>query len=84
MAFVWSFLWSFVAVYGVARLMVWTAGDSAGDGFMVGLLSGITFVLAPYVINNLFERRPRTLILIDACYHVVALTIAGIIIGAWR
>ena len=84
MAFVWSFVWSFVAAYGIARLMIWTGGITVGDGFIVGLLAGISFVLATMVINNLFERRPKSLILINALYHIVALVVSGIIIGAWR
>ena len=84
LAFLWSFVWSFIAAYGVARLMVWTGGSTVGDGFIVGLLVGISFVLATMVINNLFERRPKSLILINALYHIVALVVSGVIIGAWR
>lgn len=84
LAFVWSYVWSFVAAYGVARLMIWCGGNSATDGFMVGLLIAVTFILAPMIINNLFERRPRSLLSINAAYHMLALIIAGVIIGAWR
>jgi hypothetical protein len=51
---------------------------------MVGLLIAVTFILAPMIINNLFERRPRSLLSINAAYHMLALIIAGVIIGAWR
>jgi hypothetical protein len=84
MAFLWSFIWSFVAVYGVARILVWAGGDSAADGFLAGLLIGVCFVLAVFVINNLFEKRPKGFMLINAFYHVVAFIISGLIIGAWR
>ena len=84
MAFIWSFIWSFVAAYGIARLMVWTGGHTVGDGILIGLLAGVCFVLAVMVINNLFERRPKSLLVINASYHTIALMIAGIVIGLWR
>ena len=84
MAFVWSFIWSFIAAYGIARFLVWTGGNSIGDGFVIGLLAGISFVIAPFVINNLFERRSKSLLVINALYHVVGLIVSGLIIGAWR
>jgi hypothetical protein len=84
MAFIWCYVWSFIAAYGIARIMVWTGSTSIGQGILIGLLAGITFTLAPFVINNLFERRSKSLIMINASYHVVALVISGIIIGAWR
>ncbi len=83
LAFLWSFIWSFIAAYGIARLMVWTGGDSVGDGFLIGLLAGISFVLAPWIINNLFERRSKALLSINVAYHVVGLIVSGIIVGAW-
>jgi hypothetical protein len=84
LVFLWSFIWSFIASYGIARLMVWTGGNSVADGFMVGLLVAISFVLAPFIINNLFERRPKSLLMVNAFYHFVALIVSGIIIGAWK
>jgi hypothetical protein len=35
-------------------------------------------------ITCLFERRPPRQWLIDAGYHVVALTAMGAVLGAWR
>jgi hypothetical protein len=84
LSYLWSFVWSFVAVYGIARIMVWANGTTLLEGFLVGLLAAVTFILAPTVINNLFDRRPNALLLINVCYHGVALILAGIIIGAWR
>lgn len=84
LAFVWSFIWSFIATYAIARLMVWTGGSTVRDGFLIGLLTAVCFIVAPMVINNLFERRSKTLLTINAAYHSLALILAGIIIGAWR
>ena len=84
LSFLWSFFWSFVASYGIARILVWANGTTVIDGFLVGLLAAICFILSPMVINNLFERRPKSLLAINASYHGVALIIVGIIIGLWR
>ena len=84
LAFLWSFVWSFVASYGIARIMVWTDAITIGAGFLVGGLVGICFVLATNAINNLFDRRGCTLLLINSLYHIVALVTAGVIISAWR
>jgi hypothetical protein len=84
LSYLWSFVWSFVAAYAIARIMVWANGNTVRDGFLVGLLAAVSFILAPMVINNLFDRRPKPLLIINVCYHGVALILAGIIIGAWR
>jgi hypothetical protein len=84
LSFLWSFVWSFVAAYGIARILVWANGATVVDGFLVGLLAGVCFIVAPLTVNNLFDRRPLALLVINAAYHSVALMIAGIIIGAWR
>ena len=84
LAFLWSFVWSFVAAYGIARLMAWTGGSSVGDGFLIAMLAGVSFVFAVMVINNIFERRSKGLLFINAFYHIIALILSGIIIGVWR
>jgi hypothetical protein len=84
LSYFWSFVWSFVAAYGIARIMIWANGTTVRDGFLVGLLSGICFLLAPVAINNLFDRANKKIVAINVSYHMLALIIAGIIIGAWR
>ena len=79
-----ALLTSFLAAYGVARLMIWTGGDSINDGLIIGLLVGICFVLAAMAVNDTFEKRPAGLTIINVLYHIVGLIIIGIIIGAWR
>ena len=52
----------------------------AGAGFAAGFGWVATFVGTHY----LFERKSFKLFLINAGYSVVAMTVMGIIIGAWR
>lgn len=75
---------AFIASYGVARIMVWSGGNSIRDGIITGILVGVCFVLATMFMNDSFEKRPMGLTIINVLYHIVGLLVAGIIIGAWR
>ena len=50
---------------------------------LAGAAAGLGWVATGLTTTFLFERRPATLIAIDAGYHVVALTAMGAILGAW-
>jgi hypothetical protein len=74
---------SFVASYGIARLMVWTARDTIADGIVFGLFVGICFVSTSMGVSDSFEGRRRSLSVINIMYHITGLIVVGIIIGAW-
>ena len=57
---------------------------TAGFGTFAGFAAGLGWVATGLCVTFLFERRPGRLILIDAGYHVVSLTVMGAILGAWR
>lgn len=52
-------------------------------GLFAGAAAGVGWVATGLVTTYLFERRSRTLMAIDAGYHIVAYSIMGAIIGAW-
>jgi hypothetical protein len=81
--YVLGLITSFISAYGIARIMAWTGRDSISDGVVIGLLVGICFILAPLIINNVYEKRPKSLTLINALYHTTGFIIIGIIMGAW-
>lgn len=56
--------------------------SSVGFGAFAGFATGFGFVGVGLVTSYVFARRPAKLILVDALYHVVAATLAGMIIGA--
>ncbi|MBD3160906.1 MAG: DUF1761 family protein, partial [Candidatus Eisenbacteria bacterium] len=58
MNYVVAFIMSYVAGYGIARVMVWKGGDSVIDGVMIALVAGVCFVFASFVTNDRFENRP--------------------------
>jgi hypothetical protein len=82
--YIFSLITSFIAAYGIARIMVWSGGNSIADGVTTAIVVGVCFVLTAMWINDTFEKRRRGLTLINVLYHLVGLVIAGIIIGAWR
>lgn len=53
-------------------------------GATMGMMLGIFFTLPSTAMNYIFARRPISLILIDAFYHMLAYTITGIILASWR
>lgn len=77
-----AFLLGLVAAINLAMFMGPEADLSFGAfaGFAAGAGWVATFVGTHY----LFERRSFKLFLINAGYSIVALTVMGIIIGAWK
>jgi hypothetical protein len=84
LSYVWALVFSFLAAYGIARICVWVQRGTVWDGIVIGLLAGVCFVLASMGVNDVFERRPCRLTLINVVYHIVGFIIIGVIIGAWR
>lgn len=81
--YIWGFIFSFIAAYGIARLMLMTGYDTVGEGVVIGLLAGICFVMTTMGVNDTFEGRPSGLTVINILYHIVGFLIIGIIVGAW-
>ena len=84
MTYVWAFIGSFVAAYGIARILHWMGGGAIKEGLMLGFLCGVCFVLTTTGINDLFERRPRGLTMMNVLYPIVGFLIIGVIVGAWQ
>ena len=84
LSILWGLVMAFIASYGIARIMTWTGEVSAGKGIMVGLLTGVCFMLTTFWVNDSFEHRPPNLTIMNILYHLVGFVIVGIIIGLWR
>ncbi len=82
--YLWAFIGSLIAAYGIARIMISFGGETMRDGMIIGLVAGICFVGAAFFINGLFEVRPRGLTFINVLYHLVSFIVMGMIIGAWN
>jgi len=56
---------------------------SIGNGALIGFLAGAGIAAARELSPTFFEARKFTLFLISAGYHIVALTVMGIILAAF-
>lgn len=75
---------SFIAAYGIARIMYWTNGYEINQAIKISVLVGICFVLTSMGVNDRFEKRPWGLTLLNILYHLISFVIIGIIISVWR
>ena len=77
-----AFLLALISAYNLVMFLGPNATIETGGlyGFLAGIGWVATFVGTHYV----FEKKSFTLFLINAGYSVVALTLMGIILGAWR
>ena len=57
---------------------------TAQMGAFYGFLAGFGWIFFAYGVTGLFERKPWQYALITGGYWVIALTLMGLIIGAWR
>jgi hypothetical protein len=77
-----AFLAALVAAINLAMFL--GKDVTIANGAMYGFLTGFGWVAMFVGTHYLFERRSFTLFLINAGYSVVALTVMGVIIGAWK
>lgn len=79
-----SFVAGLVASYALACIIGAFQITTAMYGALTGFLVGFSFVFTSTGTSYLFEGRPFKLTLIDSGYPIVALTIAGAILGIWH
>jgi hypothetical protein len=77
-----AFVLGLVAAVNLAMFL--GPDTDAKMGALYGFLAGFGWVATFIGTHYLFERRSFTLFLINAGYSIVALTVMGVIIGAWR
>ena len=77
-----AFFLGLISAINLAMFLGPTADISSGAFY--GFLAGFGWVATFVGTHYLFERKSFTLFLINAGYSVVALTVMGLIIGAWR
>lgn len=81
--YLWALITSFIASYGIARVLFWTGGGGLNEGLLLGLLAGVCFAGSAIWVNGTFEAKSCAFRFINALYHIVGMTVAGIIIGVW-
>jgi hypothetical protein len=77
-----AFLLGVIAAINLAMFM--GPEDDPAMGAMWGFLAGFGWVATFVGTHYLFERRSLKLFLINAGYSIVALTVMGVILAAWK
>ena len=81
--YVVTFVLEAVTALTLAVLLRTTGLTGIGGGATLGALVGIGIWFTLMSVTFMYESRKPALFLIDGGYHVVALTVAGAILGAW-
>lgn len=82
--YIWALILSFIAAYGIARILNWIGDYSVSRSIIVSLLAGICFVLTTMGVNDIFEGKSRSLTAINVLYHIIGFFVIGLILGIWR
>jgi Protein of unknown function (DUF1761) len=81
--YILAIILSFIAAYGIARLMLWSGGNTVVDAIKISIVCGVCFVLATIGVNDVFEKRVKCLTVINILYHLVGFIVIGIILAVW-
>lgn len=80
-----TFVLSFILCFGTALLLyISQSPGTCMAGIKAGLFVSGIFCSMPMAINYLYVGKPFKLLLIDAGYHIVGVTLSGIILSVWH
>lgn len=82
--FLYSFILQFIAVASLALFMAAMGIVLAKHGAVVGFGAGAGILFTLAGTTGIFSETPFRLHLIDNGYHVLGLTLAGLILGWWN
>lgn len=68
----------------LSYFIIFTGTTTALEGLKLGLLCGAGFTLTTMLPNHYFAKKPLKLALINIAYHMVGLSLMGIILTVWR
>lgn len=79
-----TFIAEYITCYALACVMSAFHAETAVNGMITALLTGVGFIATTEAVGHVFEGRPLKLWFINHAYHVVGLVIAGAVLGAWH
>lgn len=83
MSMVTTFVLELVAVIVLAASLQGMEVAGWLSGAVTGLVLGVGIGFVPMAVSAAYESRPRSLLWINGGYHVVGMTLAGLILGIW-
>ena len=82
--FVLCFIGTIALAYFIYVFSFYTVNWQWYSGVKVALVGGCGFTGVAMAMNYMYTKKSWTLIIIDSSYHIVGMTIAGIIMSVWR
>ena len=78
-----SFLCNLFIAFSLAQLMAHSNAYTVAGGIRLAFLCWFGFIVAPMVINSLFEGKSFKLLLVDSGHHLIVILVFGVVLGAW-
>lgn len=75
---------SIIIAFAIALLAEAVGVENAGEGAILGAVSGVGLVATTFGVSYVFESKPVKHWLINAGYPVVSMTLIGTLIGGWQ
>lgn len=83
-----AFVFEFIMAFNLAMFFYGSPEGAemitAGTGAFYGFLTGFGWIFFALAINSLYEQKSWKYMLINGGYWTVALTVMGLILGAWK
>jgi Protein of unknown function (DUF1761) len=84
--YIYPFISCLLATIAVGMLAVATGTDTAGEGIVLGLVTGVGIAAAALFVTGFFDpQKPQAMVWVSVVsgYHIVGLVIAAIILALW-
>jgi hypothetical protein len=78
-----AFVCNLFIAFSLAQLMAHSNAYTVAGGIRLAFLCWFGFILAPMIINSLFEGKSFKLLLVDSGHHLIVILVFGIVLGAW-
>lgn len=78
-----AFLCNLFIAFSLSQVMAHSNVSTVASGIRLSFLCWFGFILAPMIINSMFEGKSIKLLLVDSGHHLIVILIFGIILGAW-
>ena len=79
-----ALLAGFLLSWVLATTLAFAETRDAWEGMLGAFFCWLGFLTAPLLTNDLMERRPASLWLLNAAYWLVVFVVDGAVLGAWR
>ena len=79
-----TFLGHFVMAYMLARIMSYTNASTVIESMRLAFICWFGFTASTMLINAVYEKKSIRLVAVDGGYHLIALLVFGIILGAMQ